>query len=139
MLLESQIKKIVDGLGVEIILSDSLDADGHYISAIDTIIINDTLSDWKKRKALLHELGHASKHKKNSYLYNLTFSLHSKMEYEANCYMIEKLLDDYLLKTELDPHEVNYMKFIDDIKLDHCYEPIVKNMLVERICYYQAI
>lgn len=114
--------KIADELGIEIISSDSLDAEGHYISAINTIIINDTLSDWKKRKTLLHELGHASKHKENSYLYNLTFSLHSKMEYEANAFMVNYIIN------ESDGY-YNFSQMIDEFGIgmgyDHKYKRFI--------------
>lgn len=130
---------IIDELGIDIMERECLDANGHFIAEINAIVIRSNLSHWERTKTLLHELGHACKHHKDYYLYNIAFSLHSKMEYEADCYMIEKLLDNYLLETELDPQQVNYMKFIEDTNLDPCYESLVKNMLLERVCLYEAM
>lgn len=138
-MLESQINMIINELGVNIIEKEFLDANGHYIAEINTIIVKSSLSNWDKEKTILHELGHACKHYKDYYLYNLAFSLHSKMEYEADCYMIEKLLDRYLISTNMELSEVNYMKFIEDTNIDPCYESIVKSMLVERMYYYEAM
>lgn len=138
-MLESQINMIINELGVNIIEKEFLDADGHYIAEINAIIIKSSLSNWDKEKTILHELGHACKHHKDYYLYNLAFSLHSKMEYEADCYMIEKLLDGYLVNTNMELSEVNYMKFIEDTDINPYYEPIVKNMLIERMCLYEAM
>lgn len=137
--MESQINMIINELGVNIIEKEFLDADGHYIAEINAIIIKSSLSNWDKEKTILHELGHACKHHKDYYLYNLAFSLHSKMEYEADCYMIEKLLDGYLVNTNMELSEVNYMKFIEDTDINPYYEPIVKNMLIERMCLYEAM
>ncbi|EOC6325915.1 ImmA/IrrE family metallo-endopeptidase, partial [Enterococcus faecium] len=70
---------------------------------------------------------------------NLAFSLHSKMEYEADRFMIEKLLDRYIAKSELEPHNINYMKFIEDNNLSVRFEPLVKELLKARIYCYAAL
>ncbi len=137
--MESQTNMIINELSVSIIEKEFLDANGHYIAEINAIVVKSSLSNWDKEKTILHELGHACKHHKDYYLYNLAFSLHSKMEYEADCYMIEKLLDGYLVNTNMELSEVNYMKFIEDTDINPYYEPIVKNMLIERMCLYEAM
>lgn len=138
-MLESQTNMIINELSVSIIEKEFLDANGHYIAEINAIVVKSSLSNWDKEKTILHELGHACKHHKDYYLYNLAFSLHSKMEYEADCYMIEKLLDRYLISTNMELSEVNYMKFIEDTNINPCYESIVKSMLVERMYCYEAM
>lgn len=137
--MESQINMIINELGVNIIEKEFLDANGHYIAEINAIVVKSSLSNWDKEKTILHELGHACKHHKDYYLYNLAFSLHSKMEHEADCYMIEKLLDGYLVSTNIELSEVNYMKFIEDTDINPYYEPIVKNMLIERMYLYEVM
>lgn len=136
--MDSAVKRIINELEVVVRKDSTLKKDAYYFPSINMIVINSRLSEFEQLKSLLHELGHACKHHKDYFLYNIAFSLHSKMEHEADCYMIEKLLDDYLLKTELDPHQVNYMKFIEDTNLDPCYESLVKNMLLERACLYET-
>ncbi|WP_270344601.1 ImmA/IrrE family metallo-endopeptidase [Enterococcus thailandicus] len=137
--MESQINMIINELGVNIIEKEFLDANGHYIAEINAIVVKSSLSNWDKEKTILHELGHACKHHKDYYLYNLAFSLHSKMEHEADCYMIEKLLDGYLVSANIELSEVNYMKFIEDTDINPYYEPIVKNMLIERMYLYEVM
>lgn len=127
--IERKIKKIIKHLGVTIMERDGLDADGHYIAHINMIVIDASLSKWDKLKTLLHELGHASKHQNDYKMYNLSFSLHSKMEYEADCYLVKEILDNYMIEADLEPRQVNYMKFIEATELDSKFEPFVKELL----------
>ncbi|MBD9712270.1 ImmA/IrrE family metallo-endopeptidase [Enterococcus faecium] len=126
-------------LGVKVEERENLDADGHYVAYMNTIVIKANLSKYRRQRTLLHELGHASKHHDNYFLYNLAFSLHSKMEYEADRFMIENLLDSYIAKSELEPHNINYMKFIEDNNLSVRFEPLVKELLKARIYCYVAL
>lgn len=77
--LDSQIEMIINELGVKVEERENLDADGHYVAYMNTIVIKANLSKYRRQRTLLHELGHASKHHDNYSLYNLAFSLHSKM------------------------------------------------------------
>jgi Zn-dependent peptidase ImmA (M78 family) len=127
--LERKIKKIIKKLGVTVMEKEGLDVEGHYIAHINTIVIKASLSKWEKLKTLLHELGHASKHQNDYEMYNLSFSLHSKMEYEADCYLVKEILDNYMNAADLEPHQVNYMKFIESTEIDSKFEPLVKDLL----------
>ncbi len=53
------------------------------------------------------------------------------MEYEADRFMIENLLDSYIAKSELEPHNINYMKFIEDnnlsVRFGTALERIIKS------------
>lgn len=137
--MDSQIEMMLSELGVKVEERENLDADGHYVAYMNTIVIKANLSKYRRQRTLLHELGHASKHHDNYFLYNLAFSLHSKMEYEADCFMIENLLDSYIAKSELEPHNINYMKFIEDNNLSVRFEPLVKELLKARIYCYVAL
>lgn len=130
-LLDSRIKKIVDTLKVTILYRDGMDKPGHYIAAINTIVLKEDMSDVEEMRVLLHELGHACKHHKNYYLYNLTFTLRSKMESEADQYMIKSLLDRYLSAPDIDVKHFNYMKFIEYNNLDPKYEYVVREMVID--------
>ena len=55
--MRKQIEMIVKELGVIILEKEDLDADGHYIASINTIVLKGSLDEWNKRKTLLHELG----------------------------------------------------------------------------------
>nr|WP_242704559.1 ImmA/IrrE family metallo-endopeptidase [Enterococcus sp. 665A] len=129
--MDSRIKKIVDTLKVAILYRGGMDKPGHYIAAINTIVLKEGLTEQDEMRVLLHELGHASKHHKNYYLYNLTFSLRSKMESEAEQYMIKTMLDQYLSAPDIDVLHFNYMKFIENNELDPKYEYVVREMVLD--------
>ena len=64
--LDSQIEMIINELGVKVEERENLDADGHYVACMNTIVIKANLSKYRRQRTLLHELGHASKHHDNS-------------------------------------------------------------------------
>ncbi|MDT2634982.1 ImmA/IrrE family metallo-endopeptidase [Enterococcus pseudoavium] len=131
--MNDQIKMIIDELKVGVIDTPALDSAGKYIADINTIVLDGRLSEFDRAKALLHELGHASKHHKNYRLYNVTYSLHLKMEYEADHFMIESLVTKYLSNPDIWTEQVNYMKFIEDCGIDTRYESLVKELFTEYI------
>lgn len=126
------IGRIVEELAVTVIDVPELDANGHFIAAINTIVLDARLDDRERTKALLHELGHAAKHKNNYDLYHLAFSLHSKMEREAEEFMIEQMVKIYLHETDFNFDSFNVVNFLETHKLDLKFEPIVK----ESASYY---
>lgn len=123
---------IVAELGVKVEEKEFLDANGYYVAALNTIVLKSSLSRWEKNKTLLHELGHACKHHKEYTLYNLTFTLHSKMESEANKYMIKNLLIDYLDNQSLSINEVDCMKFMDYYGINYDYEGWIKKLILKK-------
>ncbi len=129
--LDSQIEEIIKALRVTVIY-DEIENDAYYMARFNLIVVNTKLSEFNQKKALLHELGHACEHQENYPLYKTAFALHSKMEYEANCYMVEKLLDEYLSRTGIAPERVNYIKFLEDAKLDLSFELYTKKLLLNR-------
>ncbi|MGM0214910.1 hypothetical protein IGI42_002491 [Enterococcus sp. AZ109] len=128
-MLDRRIRKIVDTLKVTILYRAGMDKPGHYIAATNTIVLKEGMSEMEEMRVLLHELGHACKHHNNYHLYNLTFTLRSKMEAEAEQYMIKKLLDKYMAASDIDLRHVNYMKFIESNDLNPKYEHAVKELL----------
>lgn len=87
-MLDSRIKYLIEQLQVTIIYDDRFSSAGMYFSEENLILINSNLNEFYQTKAILHELGHAAKHKGETELYNLAFSLHSKMENQAEEFMI---------------------------------------------------
>lgn len=79
-MLNSHIRYLIEKLEVTIIYGDGFNSAGMYFEEENIILINSNQNDFYKAKTLLHELGHAAKHKGEMSLYNLAFSLHSKME-----------------------------------------------------------
>lgn len=124
---ESYIKKISADLNVSIIYVHLEEDEAHYFPIIDLIVVNQNLSEYNQQKAILHELGHAAKHKGEMSLYNLAFNLHSKMENEAEEFMIEQLILHYLEYTDKD--NINWLKFMEDYEIEPKYEFVVKELM----------
>lgn len=129
--MDRRITEIVKELGVTISYDPNLDADGHYITGINTIVINSRFSEFDMTKALLHELGHAAQHQGNTELYTASFALHSKMECEA-----EEFATKYLVKQFIDMHAFeleafNYEDFVRDNELDESIAPKVREWFLE--------
>lgn len=110
-----RLKNIVEELKVKIVYDDCLETNGHYLSSINVIVINDNLSEYDKDKVLLHELGHAAMHQDNYRLYKLAFALHSKMESEANDYMINNFIAD-------SDYQYNYSMLLEEFNIGIGYD-----------------
>lgn len=126
-MLNSHIRYLIEKLEVTIIYGDGFNSAGMYFEEENIILINSNQNDFYKAKTLLHELGHAAKHKGEMSLYNLAFSLHSKMENEAEEFMIENLIKHYAEYTDQD--NANWLKFMEDYKIEPKYEFVVKEMM----------
>lgn len=62
--MDAKINDIISQLNVSVVYvekAEKMDADGHYLAAINTIILDSSLSERKEKVTLLHELGHAAK------------------------------------------------------------------------------
>nr|WP_321315954.1 ImmA/IrrE family metallo-endopeptidase [uncultured Ligilactobacillus sp.] len=102
-----------------IIYSDiPLDTPATFISKFNVIIIDNTKSNNDIYKALLHELGHKIKHNEINVLYNSSPSCRIKMEHEANEFMINELITQYLKDNYMDANNINYVDFANDNMLD---------------------
>ncbi|EPI39915.1 ImmA/IrrE family metallo-endopeptidase [Enterococcus faecalis] len=126
-------RKIIRKLNVNIEKSFYLDGDGHYIPNLNTIVLNANLDERNELIVLLHELGHAAKHQEDYILYNRIFSYHSKMECQADEYMIKHLLEFYLDNPEVNPTSVNAIAFLEMNDLDLSYEQYVRDLLYEHV------
>lgn len=131
--MDAKINDIISQLNVSVVYLDKMDADGHYIAAINTIVLSSTLTERKENTTLLHELGHAAKHMKNYELYNLTFSLRSKMEQEAEEFMIKQMVETRLYDPDFSPETFNSINFLESYGLDFKYEPIIKQFMARHV------
>ena len=127
--METQVKQMIDELGVVVIKSSELKKEAYYFPSINLIVINSNLSETDQHIALLHELGHASLHLNNYKLYTLAFSLHSKMEHEADEFMLEKMIETRMRDPEFDPATFNSINFLESCNIDLHYETVVKQLL----------
>lgn len=127
--MDSKIRDLVKSLGITVVYDGTLEKDAYYMPKFDIVVVNNNLSEFDQKKALLHELKHAASHKNEIELYNIAFSLHSKMEYQAECFMVVELLDDYIQKTGLEPSQVNRITFLESCNIDTRFENFVHNRL----------
>lgn len=126
------INKIKANLNLTITYSPILERKGCYIAEHDLIIINSNLSEHEQQETLLHELGHACLHKNELALYNTTFSNHSKMEYQADCFKVAHLLDEYLKTSDTPPNSINYCHFMEANKIDFGLEGYIRELVKQK-------
>ena len=92
--MESQLKDLLDKHGVKVFYDDRLENTAHYIPAFNMIVVNSCLSEFDSKMAILHELAHAMYHKDFYELYMKVKKFRSKMECEANTFMIDYMIDE---------------------------------------------
>lgn len=123
------LKQVLEECGVGIAYIE-MESDGCYIEQEHTIFVNSSLSQEDRRKTIYHEIKHVVDHKEFIELYKIIY-FRNRMEYEADCFMIENLLYDYIDKCDIEPYQVNAIAFLDYYELDYSCESIVKNMVWE--------
>lgn len=116
-----RLKNIIEELKVKIVYDDCLGTDGHYLAVINVIVINNNLSDYRKKKVLLHELGHAAMHQDNYKLYKIAFALHSKMENQADSYMIDNFIEE-------NDNQFNYSMIMEEFSIGIGYDTRYQNI-----------
>ena len=124
---DGYIRKIISELNVKIAYLDLTEDDAHYLPTLDIIVVNQNLSEFEQQKAIIHELAHAALHKNEHKLYMVTSRMHRRMEYEADGYVIERLVYHYAEYTE--PENANWLKFMEDYEIEPKYEFVVKEMM----------
>jgi hypothetical protein len=124
-------RRIMDLLkvaGIEIIYMH-IKKNGYYDPILKILFINVNLSDMETKKTIMHEAGHGVLHDELYPLYKMTVP-HSKMESEADKFMIDNLLLEYMNLYSLSPEEVDYMKFMDHYEIDYTYESYLRTLLM---------
>lgn len=97
---------------ITLIYSDvSLDATATYLPTLNIAIIDNTAKSEEIKKALLHELGHKIKHENVKELYHSAPSTHIKMEHEANEFMVNELVSEYINSNYADESTINFSDF----------------------------
>lgn len=97
---------------ITLIYSDCrLDTPATYISKYNAVIVDNTANNEDIEKALLHELGHKIKHENVKELYHSAPSTHIKMEHEANEFMVNELVSEYINSNYADASTINFSNF----------------------------
>lgn len=107
------LKERLKELGVELVVYE-MEKRGYYVPAWRKIFVNQNLSEEEMKQVIIHELKHVLDHSDYVSLYN-TFSNHSKMETEANTYMV-----NYMIKENEGLY--NYSELIENYDIRMGYE-----------------
>ncbi|PHY97041.1 ImmA/IrrE family metallo-endopeptidase [Ligilactobacillus salivarius] len=115
---------------ITVAILDGLDNEGFYIPEKRTIILKSELSKNEQIKVLLHELGHIFNDDKVIGSYNDYLVPRSKMESKANDFMIRELLENYILRTNTEPTDINCVSFLESEKLPMSFEDSVRRIIM---------
>lgn len=115
---------------ITVAILDGLDNEGFYIPEKRTIILKSELSKNEQIKVLLHELGHIFNDDKVIGSYNDYLVPRSKMESKANDFMLRELLENYILRTNTEPTDINCVSFLESEKLPMSFEDSVRRIIM---------
>lgn len=115
---------------ITVAILDGLDNEGFYIPEKRTIILKSELSKNEQIKVLLHELGHIFNDDKVIGSYNDYPVPRSKMESKANDFMLRELLENYILRTNTDPTDINCVLFLESERLPMSFEDSVRRIIM---------
>lgn len=115
---------------ITVAILDGLDNEGFYIPEKRTIILKSELSKNEQIKVLLHELGHIFNDDKVIGSYNDYLVPRSKMESKANDFMLRELLENYILRTNTDPTDINCVSFLESERLPMSFEDSVRRIIM---------
>ncbi|TXJ78226.1 ImmA/IrrE family metallo-endopeptidase [Ligilactobacillus salivarius] len=115
---------------ITVAILDGLDNEGFYIPEKRTIILKSELSKNEQIKVLLHELGHIFNDDKVIGSYNNYLVPRSKMESKANDFMLRELLENYILRTNTEPTDINCVSFLESEKLPMSFEDSVRRIIM---------
>lgn len=115
---------------ITVAILDGLDNEGFYIPEKRTIILKSELSKNEQIKVLLHELGHIFNDDKVIGSYNGYLVPRSKMESKANDFMLRELLENYILRTNTDPTDINCVSFLESERLPMSFEDSVRRIIM---------
>ena len=115
---------------ITVAILDGLDNEGFYIPEKRTIILKSELSKNEQIKVLLHELGHIFNDDKVIGSYNDYLVPRSKMESKANDFMLRELLENYILRINTDPTDINCVSFLESERLPMSFEDSVRRIIM---------
>ena len=115
---------------ITVAILDGLDNEGFYIPEKRTIILKSELRKNEQIKVLLHELGHIFNDDKVIGSYNDYLVPRSKMESKANDFMLRELLENYILRTNTEPTDINCVSFLESERLPMSFEDSVRRIIM---------
>jgi Zn-dependent peptidase ImmA (M78 family) len=124
-----KIKKILHSLEIQLVLLD-IEKNGYYDPISKMMIVSSNLPEKEMKKTIIHEIGHDILHRDTRVLYKLTVP-RSKMEYEANCFMIKYLLQEYINQFSVTIQQINYLNFLEYYKISFYYRDFVMDLILD--------
>lgn len=109
----NKLKKELNDLGIKCVIIDMY-SNGTYIKEMKTVFINQNLSEEEMKLVTLHELKHVLDHSEYTALYD-TFVNHSKMENEANNFMVNYIIAE-------NDGQFNYTQLIEEFDIGMGYD-----------------
>ena len=85
--------------------------------------------DW----AIMHEIGHDKYDHITTGSYQDDFAVHTKMEHNANVFMVSEMFAKYLAQGDVDIEDINPVQFLEQRGLDLSLEPVLKNIIIQRL------
>ena len=128
--MNSRINELLEKYNAVLEISDELENDGFCVETpdINIIIVRSDLDTEHIEQVILHELGHVANDNNIIGKYE-DYVPRSKMEYHANYYMLDHLLDQWCATTGIDVNDINYVTFLEANNLSLKYIPIVEKVL----------
>lgn len=117
-----------DEYDITLVFMDGLENSGYFIHQDNVMFVNPCLSENEMITVVLHELGHHLKDDDVIGKYE-DYIPRSKMEYKANYYMIEHLLDTWCDVNNVELSDINYVAFLEANELSLNFMPIIEKVL----------
>ena len=133
MMFNHRIDDLLKENNITVAFLDDLDSKGLYIPERKTIILKSELSKEEQILVLLHELGHILHDDDVPGSYVDYHVPRSKMEYQANDFMLRELLHQYILTNNADPEDINCVAFLESEQLPLSLEDSVKQILSDGV------
>ena len=96
------------------------------------IIVNKNIIDDFLDWVTTHEIGHDKFDQFTTGSYRNNDAVHTKMEYNANKYMVTEMFDKYLSTECVDIEDINPVEFLEQRGLDLKLEPILRKIILEK-------
>ncbi len=128
--MNSRINELLEKYNAVLEISNEIENDGYCVetSDVNIVIVRSDLDANHVEQVILHELGHVANDDNVVGKYEDHIP-RSKMEYRANYYMIEHLLDTWCNVNNVELSDINYVAFLEANELSLNFMPIIEKVL----------
>ena len=128
-----RIKDLLRKYNATLVYNDDLHKKGFNIpinSTSNIIVVNSDLTNEEIEQVILHEFVHSANDDKVIGSYNGYLVPRSKMESKANDFMLRELLENYILRTNTEPTDINCVSFLESERLPMSFEDSVRRSIM---------